>query len=175
MRGFKMARRIKKTKKEKTEKNNNKKNLGKSIGRASVIGVFGGLIWSSAALVCQLLNFSKIGPSLLFAPLPLGSWKNHLYGQFLAIACIGLISIAFALLYQLTLSRFKTIWVGIVFGIFLWAIVFFAAQPLLPGLPPLKKIGWNTLTTTLCLYVLYGLFIGYSIAFEIEENSNSYE
>ncbi|WP_332236797.1 YqhR family membrane protein [Sporolactobacillus sp. KGMB 08714] len=165
-----MARRIKKTKKG---KKNKQENLGKSFGRASVIGVFSGLIWSSVGLVCHLLNFSSVAPSLLFAPLPLGSWKQHFYVQFIAIACIGLISIAFALLYQLTLSRFETIWIGIAFGIFLWCMVFFALQPWIPGLPPLKKIGWNTMTTTLCLFVLYGLFIGYSIAFKIEENSNS--
>lgn len=169
LRGISLARRIKKLKKE---KKGNQNKLGKSIGRAAVIGVFGGLFWSSIGLVCELLNFSSVGPSLLFAPFPFGSWKDRLSGQFLAIICISVISILLALLYQLTLSKFKSIWLGIGFGLFLWGIVFFALQPWLPGLPSLGRLGWNTMTTTVCLYALYGLFVGYSIAFEIEEKSN---
>lgn len=165
-----MARRMKK--RTKVQQGVPRK-FGKSIGRAAIIGLFGGLIWSPAALVCQLLNFSSVGPSLLFSPFPIGSWKNQIGGQFLAVALLSLISIPLALIYQLALSRIKSMWVGIGFGILLWGVVFIVLRRWIPDLPPIGRIGWNTLTTTLCLFILYGLFVGYSIAFEIEENSGS--
>lgn len=161
-----MARRILK---KKTKKSIEENKIGKSLGRATVIGFFGGLIWSSTAMVCHLLNFASVGPELMFFPFHIGAWKSGILGQFLAIAGLCLLSIPLALLYQFTLSRFKSIWIGIGYGLILWGLVFIVLQRWLPGLPSLIKIGWNTLTTTSCLFALYGLFIGYSIAYDIEE------
>ncbi|MET1247802.1 YqhR family membrane protein [Sporolactobacillus sp. STCC-11] len=160
-----MARRKKKaTTKQKHQ-------FAKSLGRTAVTGLFGGLIWSAAGLVCYLLNFSKVGPSLLFAPLTFWSWRNKISGQLIAIAAIGVLSIFIAAAYLFAFSKIKSIWFSIGFGLVLWGGVFFLFQPLLNGLPKITEVGWNTLTTTLCLYALYGLFIGYSISFDFEENS----
>ncbi|RYM06027.1 hypothetical protein EWH99_04015 [Sporolactobacillus sp. THM7-7] len=164
-----MARRLKKSKKN---NQNTSTKTGKSFGRAAVIGLFGGLFWGLMGLICHLLHFSSVGPSLIFSPFRLGAWKHQIGGQFLAIAAIALISVPLALVYQLLLSAFKSIWVGIAFGLLLWCIVFLALQPFIPKLSPVNHLGVNTLTTTLCLFALYGLFIGYSIAFEMEEASN---
>ncbi|WP_100488250.1 YqhR family membrane protein [Sporolactobacillus pectinivorans] len=165
-----MARKIRRTKAKKEAPKNK---LEKSLGRASVIGLCGGLLWSTTAMICHLLNFSSVGPELLFAPFPLGSWKKAIAGQFLAIAGLSLLSIPIALIFQFTLSKLKSVWVGIGYGLILWAVVFIVLRRWLPGLPAINRIGWNTLTTTACLFALYGLFIGYSIAFDIEEKPNS--
>lgn len=164
-----MARRKKKT----SAKPSQKHEFIKSLGRAAVTGLFGGLFWSAAGLVCHLLNFSTVGPSLLFAPLSFWSWRNNMSGQLIAVAVIGVLSVIIALIYLLALSKLKSIWIAIGFGLMLWGFVFFLLQPFLKGLPKLTMLGWNTLTTTLCLYALYGLFIGYSISFDIEENSGT--
>lgn len=161
-----MARKVRKKKKDGTMKK-----AGKSLGRSAVIGFFGGLIWGFVALICYLLNFTSIGPSLLFSPFPPGAWRNGTGGQFLAVAGISVLSVPFALIYRFTLSRLKSIWAGIGTGVLLWGIVFIALKPWLRGLPVFYRLGWNTCTTTLCLFILYGLFIGYSIAFMIQENS----
>lgn len=160
-----MVRRVKK----KNAAKNKKKSFGKSIGRAAVIGLFGGAFWASIALICQLINFSTVGPSLLFAPFFPRRVNQRILTQIIAIALICLISVVIALLFQLTLSRFKTIWTGIGYGALLWAAVFIGLQHWLPGLPLFFRLGWNTLTTTSCLFILYGLFIGYSIAFDLDE------
>ncbi|MCI1859717.1 MAG: YqhR family membrane protein [Sporolactobacillus sp.] len=156
----------------KKSKKNRRGSGGKSVGRAAVIGLFGGLIWSATGLICHLLNFSSVGPELLFAPFALGKWKTQIGGQLLAVACLSLLSVPLALIYRLTLGRLKFFAVGIGFGCLLWVLVFMLLRRWLPGLPAVFRLGWNTFTTTLCLFVLYGLFIGYSIAFEIAENAS---
>ncbi|RYL92339.1 hypothetical protein EWI07_09900 [Sporolactobacillus sp. THM7-4] len=165
-----MARVIRKAKKNDTAGTSHP---GKTIGRAALIGFFGGLIWSLTGLVCNLLNFTSIGPSLVFSPFTQASWKNHPGGQLLAIFVISVLSVPIALVYQLILGRIKFIWTGIVYGIVMWLIVFFVFQPWIPGLPYLTRLGLNNLITTLCLYVLYGLFIGYSITFVMNDETNS--
>lgn len=145
--------------------------FAKSLGRTAVTGFFGGVLWSAAGLICYLLNFSKIGPSLLFAPLTFWTWRNKISAQLIAIAAISVLSIFIAVVYLFAFSKIKSIWFSIGFGLVLWGAVFLLFQPFLNGLPKITKIGLNTLTTTLCLYALYGLFIGYSISFDFEENS----
>ncbi|MFX3616363.1 MAG: YqhR family membrane protein [Sporolactobacillus sp.] len=168
-----MARRLilKKKKSNKSQKSKGKEQMGKSIGRSIVVGLFGGVFWGLIGMICKLLNFSKTGPELLLAPFPLPAWKNKIGGEFLAVAGLIILSVLLAIVYQLVLSRFKSFWVGICFGLLLWGVVFFALQPLLPHLPFLTHLGWNTLSTTVCLFLLYGLFIGYSISFEVEEGN----
>ncbi|MCO7126577.1 YqhR family membrane protein [Sporolactobacillus shoreicorticis] len=152
-------------------KGKKKNKLSKSIGRTAITGLFGGMFWSAMGLICYLLNFSIVGPSLLFAPLTFWKWRNEIGGQLIAITGIGVISILIALIYMLLFSKIKSIWFSIGFGLLLWGCVFFLCQPFLNGLPYLTRLDRNTLTTTLCLYALYGLFIGYSISFDFEENS----
>lgn len=160
-----MVRHVKKTKQPK----NKKQTIGKSVGRASVIGLFAGFFWGSIALVCQLIHFSKVGPALVFSPFIPRRINQRILTQFIAIAVICLLSVIVALLFQFTLSRFKTIWTGLGYGAVLWAAVFIGFRYWLPGLPLFFRLGWNTFWTTFCLFLLYGLFIGYSIAFDLNE------
>ena len=60
-------------------------------------------------------------------------------------------------------------WGGILYGVVLWLIVFYGVNPLLPNLESVSHLERNTIITTLCLYILYGVFIGYSISFETQE------
>lgn len=164
-----MARRIKRSKK----KNGSEKSKpGKTIRRAAVIGFFGGIIWGSVGWICQLLNFSSLPPSLLLSPLPPGPWKHPIGGNVLSIVGFGLISVLIAWLYQLILSRLKSMWSGVLFGFFLWLALFYLLAPFAPGLKTPEQMGLDSTVTTLCLFILYGLFIGYSIAFEMEEASS---
>ncbi|MTT32673.1 hypothetical protein GMB86_11715 [Terrilactibacillus sp. BCM23-1] len=145
----------------------------KSLGRIAVIGFFAGLIWSLVGFVERYLNFSKVGPSLILKPWALGDWKNHLLGEFIGILVICLLSIVLALLYKVTLAKIKSIWMSVLFGFFLWVLVFYVFQPWIPGLETVRELGRNTITTTLCLYILYGLFLGYSVSFDVDSSKDS--
>jgi hypothetical protein len=139
------------------------------IAKVVVIGLFGGIFWSLLAYLSYIFNFTDISPNLILKPWALGDWKNRVLGQFIGIFVIGLISIGVALLYYAFLKKFQSIWIGAAFGIALWVIVFYVLNPIFPDIKTVGQLGRNTVITSICFYVLYGVFIGYSISFEANE------
>ncbi|MDN4074713.1 YqhR family membrane protein [Fictibacillus terranigra] len=139
------------------------------MARVVSVGFFGGLFWGIVGYFAYYLNLSKIGPALILAPWALGKWKSQWLGQLIGVIAISLISILVAICYRYLLSRVKSMVGGLTFGILLWVIVFYLLHPIFPGLEPISQLGRNTIATTLCLYILYGVFVGYSISFEYQE------
>lgn len=138
-------------------------------GTVASIGFFGGLIWSIIGYLAFFFNFIRVGPALVLMPWALGDWKNGYIGQLVGIAVISLLSIVVAFLYRFLLAKFNSIWPGLAFGVLLWFIVFYLLNPIFPGLKPLAELDINTVITSVCLYILYGVFIGYSISYEYYE------
>lgn len=134
------------------------------------IGLFGGIIWGVVCFVAYYLNLTKVGPALFINPWALGDWKHKVLGQLIGIVAISIISIGVAFLYRALFAKFKSITLSLLYGASLWALVFYVLKPIFPDLLPLTKIGWNTIVTTACIFLLYGLFIGYSISYHYEEN-----
>jgi hypothetical protein len=139
------------------------------LAKVIVIGLCGGIFWSLLGYLLYIFKFTKISPNLVLQPWAIGDWKNGLYGQFMGIFVIGLLSVGVALLYYATLRRFEKIWVSMIFGLALWGFVFFILNPIFPDLKSVWELGRNTNITTVCLYLLYGVFIGYSISFEVND------
>ncbi len=133
------------------------------------IGFFGGLIWSIVGYIAFFFNFIRVGPALVLMPWALGDWKNGFIGQMVGIVVISILSIVVAFLYRFILARFNSIWPGVAYGFLLWLFVFYLLNPIFPGLKPLVNLDLNTIITGICLYILYGVFIGYSISYEYSE------
>lgn len=72
-----------------------------------------------------------------------------------------------ALLYPI--EKIHSMWVGAGYGIILWCIVFLLLNPLLTPVKPILNLSIDTIITTLCVFILYGTFIGYSISFDYLE------
>jgi hypothetical protein len=154
--------------KEQLEQNQREKPLS-PVAKAIVTGVVGGIFWSLIGYLAYIFNFSKLGPALVLQPWGVGEWKSEVLGQFVGIAAIGLLSIPVALIYKGLFSKIEGMWLGMVYGVGLWAFVFFILNPLFPDLQSVKELGWDTNITSVCLYILYGVFIGYSISFDYKE------
>jgi len=137
----------------------------------AIIGFAGGVIWSLLGYLAYFLNFTKVGPSMILMPWALGEWKHGQMGHWIGILVIGVISIGVAFLYRILLARVNKYWPGIFFGAVLWFIVFGWLHPLFENVKSIFVMDLNTLVTTLSLYVLYGLFIGYSISYEYYERT----
>jgi hypothetical protein len=137
--------------------------------RTAITGLFGGMFWSFLGYICYVFNFTEIPPNVIFDPIAVGDWKNGILSQYIAIAILGLISILVAFAYFATLRKFKELWVSLLFGLILWGIVFVILNPIFIKIDPVRELDLNTLVTTICLYALYGTFIGYSISFEETE------
>ncbi|WP_100404769.1 YqhR family membrane protein [Bacillus solitudinis] len=131
-----------------------------------LIGFFGGLIWSLVGYIAFYFNFMRIGPALILMPWAFGDWKNTYIGQLIGVGMIAILSIGVAFLYKLILQKFHSIWAAMGFGTGLWLLVFYVLNPIFPGLKAVQNLDFNTIASTLCLYVIYGLFIGYSVSYE---------
>jgi hypothetical protein len=148
---------------------NKKEKPVSQIGKVITIGFIGGVFWSLLAYLATVLNFTEVSPNLLLQPFALGDWKEGPIGNFISIVLIGIISIGAALVYYAVLKRFTSMWVGIVFGALLWGLVFFLLNPIFPNLKTVFELPRATIITTVCLYILYGVFVGYSISFDYNE------
>ena len=134
-------------------------------------GLFGGILWSSIALLAYVFNFTDVRPNLILEPWALGDWKKGWIGTVFSILIIGVVSIVASLIYYALLRKFNNLWVGLIYGAGLFLLVFYVLNPIFPGIDSFWKLSRDTLITTACIYVLYGVFIGYSISFEEAERS----
>lgn len=140
--------------------NQKKLRMGLSIGLAS------GIIWGAISLAAYYLQFTDIGPSIYAKPLLnpdyVLKWQGHLIGLLFYI----FFSIIVSLIYAFLLSRFNSPWVGIFYGAALWGFVFIVLNPLFNLTKKITELGINTISVMLCIYILAGLFIGYSLSVE---------
>lgn len=154
--------------KDKLEQNEHAKPM--SMKMTSVItGFFGGVFWSAIGFLAYYFHFTKIRPNTILEHWTIGEWKTNWIGTIVSFILIGILGIAAALLYYFTLKKFRKIWVGAAYGIVLFGVVFCILNPLFPNLNPITELDRNTIITTVCLYILFGIFVGYSISYEYNE------
>jgi len=135
-----------------------------------VTGFAGGIIWSLVAYLCFSFHFTAIEPNVLLEPFTVGSWRKMWIGKTISILVYGLFSTGCALVYYLFFKKLKSMWVGAIYGLCLCAVVLIVLNPIFPGMKPFLKLDANTVITCCCIYILYGVFIGYSISFEYERS-----
>lgn len=134
-----------------------------------LIGFFGGLLSSLLALFSFYFHFMTFGPALILMPWALGDWKTTYLGQSVGVAVIAVVSILIAFIYKWLLQKVNTMWAGVGFGALLWVIVFYICNPFIPGLKSVQQMGIHSLVTSFSLFLIYGLFIGYSISYEYQQ------
>lgn len=132
-------------------------------------GLIGGILWSGLGYFAYVFNLTDIRPNVILEPWTIGEWKEGWLGTVISIVMIGGISIISAFIYYVFLRRFPSIWVGAGYGIVLFVIVFYVLNPIFPGINPFNELGRNTMITSVCFYILYGVFVGYSISYEESE------
>ena len=129
-------------------------------------GLIGGIFWSGLAYLAHFINLTEVHPRVVMDPWTIGAWKDGWLGTVISILIIGIISIVAALIYYVLLRKFQSIWVGILYGLALFFLVFYVLNPIFPGISPFHELERNTIITSICFYVLYGVFVGYSISHE---------
>ncbi|WP_141431688.1 YqhR family membrane protein [Bacillus sp. 03113] len=158
-----------KDEKKDSEQNHLRKVQPSLLAMALVIGFVGGIIWSGIAYFAYYFHFTEISPTIILEPWAIGGWKKGWLGVIISILLIGILSIVSAFLYYVSLRRIKNMWGGILFGLLLFLLVFLVLNPMFPSIPPFREIGRDTMITSICLYLLYGVFVGYSISYEESE------
>lgn len=145
-------------------------NYSKVIIHTSITGFVGGVFWGSVGMILYYFNFLEINPKMyLLKPWINVEWVNHFQGDILSLLITGLLSILVSLVYLLIFRKIHSIWVGFMYGIILWCIIFIILQPLFTNIKGILQFKKETIITSLSLFILYGTFIGYSIAYDYYE------
>ncbi|MFB1050389.1 YqhR family membrane protein [Paraliobacillus sp. JSM ZJ581] len=137
------------------------------ISRTLTTGFFGGLFWSFIAWMASYFHFTTVSPATFVIRAWLDAdWTNTWLADVLSILTISVISILVALVYYILLRKTRGLLPSILFGLLLWGVVFYALLPIFPNIKPLSQLDSDTIVTTICLFLLYGIFIGYSISYD---------
>lgn len=140
------------------------------LQRVLITGVFGGLFWGFMGSVLYYFNFSNVSPASFFPRSFMNQpWTDRWLGEWVGILTCGVISIVVAILYYAFLKKILGIWIGIAFGVALWGIMFWIANPIFSAVPSISSMNAATIVATGCIYILYGTFIGYSISFDYDD------
>lgn len=138
-------------------------------GLVNSVGFFGGLLWGGIFQICNYFNFTEIGPTFLVRTWVKADFVKGWMGVALSLLCLCVISLIFAYIYSFIFRKLTSYWIGIGYGIVIWAIAFLVLRPLFPYMKTVGELSADTIVTTLCIFILYGLFVGYSISFEYHE------
>jgi hypothetical protein len=137
-------------------------------------GFIGGVFGCLFGYLVHTFHFTMISPAVILGPSQ-GAWEAGWVGVAIITLIYGLLSMLMALLYFSVLKKKKSLWWGAGFGIFIFIVIFFILQPLIPGMKPLMKYDLNTFLTEICFFIVYGVFIGYSISYEYNELINLHD
>lgn len=140
------------------------------FSRALLTGFIGGILWSSIGSLMYYFNFSEVAPkSFLLKSWLDATWIDRWLGTLIAILLAGVISMGAALIYYGLFKKINSMWMGLLYGVILWGIIFYLMQPIFSNIPQLIDLSYNTIVSTGCLFILYGTFIGYSISYDYHD------
>lgn len=136
------------------------------------IGFFTGLFWGAIRVAFYYLDFTTIVPGFLIEPFYRHAYLETYRGWIAGWIVFTAFSIVTAFIYTLLFRKIKGPWPGLLYGAAWWAIIFFGGPFL--GLVP-RWTAWSTTTWTseLCLFILWGLFQGYTISEEFSEERSA--
>ncbi|MFC4558787.1 YqhR family membrane protein [Virgibacillus kekensis] len=155
---------------EKLEQNKQEKPRS-LVTRSLITGFVGGLFWGAIGVVLYFFNFSEVSPkSYLIRSWVTADWTDNWLGNILSIVMVGVISLLTSFIYFGLFKKINSIWMGVGYGLILWVLVFYILQPIFPNIPDLLELNRYTIVSTLCLFTLYGTFIGYSISYDYHDN-----
>lgn len=153
------------------QRKDNRPNPTQPVMFSLKIGFFAGVIWGLVRWLATGLNLTEVTQAFLLDPFVprkvLGGFYWQTLGWFMFIA----MSMLAAWIYVLLLGRLQGPWPGLLFGAAWWGAFYALAGPATGAVPPLNTIGWNSMATDFCLFLIWGLFIGYSIAFELHDEA----
>lgn len=137
------------------------------LPRSLLTGFIGGMLWGFVGFVAYYFNFTKLSPTTyLIASWTDATWAKGWLGNTLAIVGVGCISVIAAFIYYCLFKRIYNLWAGIAYGLLLWLLISYVLHPIFPEINKITTYGKDTITTSACLILLYGLFVGYSISYD---------
>ncbi|MEK4301660.1 YqhR family membrane protein [Oceanobacillus sp. FSL W8-0428] len=144
------------------------------LKKSMYTGFIGGVLFSLLASAMYYFNFLEVTPKYyLLTSWVSAEWTDTWLGILFTTILAGAVSLLIACLYYLILKKIKYMWVGIIYGFILWVILFILFHPIFNDIPAVMEWSMNTWVTTICLFILYGTFIGYSISYDYMDSKQT--
>lgn len=139
------------------------------LKRAIVIGFCGGLIWSSLLSLLYYFNMIEVNPvvlvKLIVGDIP---WTHTIYAHGLVILSMAFLSIIAAVIYYACLKSIESWLGGLLYGIFIWSVLFILSPLIIKKFEYFGQHDISSHISIICVCLLYGLFIGYSISYDYQ-------
>ncbi|WP_335582153.1 YqhR family membrane protein [Paenibacillus yonginensis] len=116
------------------------------------------------------MRFTVVIPGFLAEPFFKNSFLKTQPGYYIGWLFFIVFSIIASMLYTLLFRKLRGPWPGMLYGIVWWAVIFCVLAPWFALAPPLQRLGWTSIISEFCLFLLWGLFIGYTAATEYTED-----
>ncbi|WP_404453378.1 YqhR family membrane protein [Oceanobacillus kapialis] len=140
------------------------------LSRSAITGFVGGAFWGLLATILAYFNFTEVEPkSFVLRSWTTAAWTNGWLGTVITILILGGLSVIVAFIYHLFMRKINSMWMGVAYGAILWGVVFFVLQPIFTNIKPIQDLELETIVTTVCIFVLYGTFIGYSLSYDYHD------
>ncbi len=153
-------------------KKNNTKNdkLSSTVfTQVTVTGFAAGLIWIGLAWFASFFHFVQVKPRINSVDWFFRNWINITL-EFIVFSCI---SIGLAWIYYYLLRKWSSILIGMAFGLFSFYLFGSMAFKKFFYFTFLLHTDKNTLITYMCLFILYGVFIGITLSYEEEQKKKA--
>lgn len=133
------------------------------------IGFFAGLFWGGLHIVEYYFRLTDLVPGFLVEYFFKHEFLTTKWGGVVGWIFFILFSMIAAVLYSAMLLKARGPWIGLFYGLLWWGLLYLLIGPATGMMPWIYDLGWNTIITDLCLFALWGLFIGYSISVEFTD------
>lgn len=130
------------------------------------LGFFAGLIWGGIRWFVYVFHFTSVIPGFIAEPFFKHNDLLTTSGQFIGWGAFILFSIVASIIYTLLLRKVPGPYMGLFYGLVWWGLLFVVLRPAFGVMPLVWKMTWNTISTELCMMLIWGLFIGYTVAVE---------
>jgi hypothetical protein len=133
------------------------------------LGFFAGFIWGGVHWLFYLLHFTIVPLGFLAEPFFKHNFIYTAAGHLTGWLFFIVFSVLASLIYTFTLKKWKGPLPGMGYGILWWLIIFVLVGPKLDMVKPLNRLTWDSIITEFCFFLLWGLFIGYTVAMEFTD------
>jgi hypothetical protein len=133
------------------------------------VGFFAGLIWGGVRWLFYYFGLTDVLPGFLVEPFFKHDFLNGTGGYLVGYVSFIAMSIVAALLYALVARKLKGPWPGVLYGIAWFVLVYLLIGPMVGMLKPLGVLDWDSIWTDFSIFVIWGVFIGYTITMEFTD------
>lgn len=158
----------------------NKKNKDEAINnvkpviilpRSLFTGFVGGIIGGICGVLLYYFNFSEVSPRTFeLRPWVNAGWADRWIGDLISVLVAGVLSLVPAFIYYGLFKKIRSVLFAVLFGVVLWIIIFYVLNPIFDNIPPVEQMSMTTIVSTICLFLLYGTFIGFSISYDYHDS-----